>query len=177
MRNSLKNGVCVSCERHAGRHASSCPYCGEQVWRPRWWLAGRWCSLFLPPVLLACLTGLARPDWLTVIRRFQNASPSCALLFAVGLGLLLLPPQDHEFVISSVSELRRRQACAFFGGWALGLYAILGTASVTSMPVPMTILLAGGLAATVSLMPFFLHIHWLSLTAAIFFAISIALSR
>ena len=145
------------------------------MWRPRWWLAGRWCSLILPPVLLACLAGLARPDWLAAIRRLQNASTFCALLFSVGVGLLLLPPQDRELVVSSVSELRRRQAYALLGGWAVGLYAIAAAVTVTATPTQTTFLLAGGLMLATAAMPFFLRIPLHSLVAAALMAAAIAI--
>ena len=173
----LKNGVCVSCERRAGRSGLACPYCGEQVWRPQWWRACRWSALLLPPILLVCLAVLARPDWLAAIRRLRDVSPVCALLFAIGVGLLLLPPKDDGRLLNSSAELCRHQTHALLGGWAIGLYAIAGTVAATAQPSPAIFLLAGGLALTAFAMPAFLRIHWLSLVAAALLAGAIAASR
>jgi hypothetical protein len=176
---TLMNGRCVSCGRRAGRRDRVCPYCGEEVWRPRWWRAGRWCALLLPPVLLACLAGAVRPDWATAARRILDASPLCVFLFAAGVGLLLLPAEDGDLVAGSSAELRRRQAQALLGGWAMALYAVAGAMALAGSPEwgSGVCLLAAGLFASAAATPFFIRVPWRSLAAASLLAAAVAGSR
>ena len=180
MATSLKNGTCVSCGRHADSRDRLCPFCGELVWRPRWWRTGWWGTILLPPAFLACLTSLTRPDLSAAFHQFLDAPPAYVFPFAVGIGLLLLPAEDARVVVSSSSELRWRQTQTFFGGWVMGIYAIVGATAVSqAQPDAFTsaALLAGGLALATSAMPFFLHISWRSLAAAALLSGTITASR
>lgn len=164
----LKAGVCVSCGRNAGRHARVCPYCGEQVWRPRWFQVGQGGAALLPPALLAILVFQTRPDWSELGRTVQTAHPTCGFLFAAAIGMLLLPVPDDDLVASSRSELRRWQLGAIFGGWLVGGYAAAGMCCLRfgCGAGPGMWLSACGLGVCVAAMPFFFRIPWRSLIAA-----------
>jgi len=168
MKNLPENGACVSCGRRSGPYARVCPYCGEQVWQPLWRRTGQWCVLLLPPLLLACLAGLAHPDWTALAGLAWGEHPACGFLFAAGTGLLLLPVADGDLVASSRSELRRWQAGAVLGGWVMGACAATGAAALSygTATGAATWLLAAGAGLCVTAMPFFFRIPWRSLAAA-----------
>ena len=137
------------------------------VWHPLWWRAGRWCVLFLPPVLLARLVFLTHPDWTAFARMTRTISPVFGYLFAVGIGLLLLPVPDGDLVVSSRSELCRWQILSIAGGWLMGAYAIacafcLGYGLKMGLGVWF---LAAGVSLCVITMPLFFRIPWRSLIA------------
>ncbi len=168
MKSVLTAGVCVSCGRASGRHYRTCPYCGEQVWQPRWRRAGQAALLALPPLLLAALAASTRPDMAAFARAMRAVHPALGFLFAAGIGLLLLPTPDSDVVISSRAEGLRWQLCAILGGWLMGLCAAasavcLGYGRATG---PVAWLTAGLLAACIIAAPVFFRIPWRSLAAA-----------
>ena len=165
----------MSCGRWSGRHVRVCPYCGEQVWHPRWWRAGQWGMILLPPALLAGLAFLTRPDWGAFARMARTTHPAVGFLFAAGLGLLLLPVPDRDLVASSRSELCRWQVRAMIGGWLMAGYAGAGTFCVRcGHPGGWACLLAVGIGLCVASAPFFFRIPWRSLVAVALLAAMIA---
>ncbi|HNX33712.1 MAG TPA: zinc ribbon domain-containing protein [Kiritimatiellia bacterium] len=164
----LKAGVCVSCGRKAGRYARVCPYCGEQVWHPRWFRVGQGGVALLPPALLASLVFQTRPDWSELGRIAQTAHPVCGFLFAAAIGVLLLPVPDGDLVASTRSELRHWQLGAILGGWLMGAYAAAGMCCLRfgRGDGPGMWLSACGLGVCIASMPLFFRIPWRSLMAA-----------
>jgi hypothetical protein len=170
------NGLCVSCGRRAGRGDIRCPYCEEQVWRSPAWRAARWSALFLPPVFLVCLATLAARDWpVAAVRRLADR-PFSAFLFATATGLLLLPVPDDGWMAGSAADLRRHQIQAHLGGWAMGVYAALGTALFAASATHRvgSAALLFGLGLSIAAMPLFLRIPWRGLFAAALFAAALA---
>ena len=130
MKSELNIGVCVSCGREPGRTYRVCPYCGEQVWQPLWQRAGRAVLLAAVPLTAVGLAFWARPDWGALVRLAQTAPIWSELLFAAGLGLLLLPYADDDRVVSSRAELVRWQALAVGGALLSGLVAFFAAVSL-----------------------------------------------
>lgn len=177
MKSLLIAGACVSCERWCGRYYRTCPYCGEQVWQPLWRRAGQAGLLALPPLLLALLVIIARPDMAGFARAMRSVPPALGFLFAAGIGLLLLPPPDSDLVISSRAEGLRWQGCAILGGWLMGAYAAVCVVCLTygrSVRVA-ACLTACAIALCIAAAPFFFRIPWRSLLASALLAA--ALSR
>ena len=177
MKSLLIPGVCVSCGRASGRYYRSCPYCGEEVWQPRWRRAVQGGLLALPPVLLALLAALTRPDLDGCAQAARAVHPALGFLFAAGTGLLLLPPPDSDVVITSRAEGVRWQARALLGGWLMGLFA---AACVVCLTCARETGVAAGaaasmLAACVVAAPFFFRIPIRSLVAAALLAAALAL--
>jgi hypothetical protein len=176
MKSLLIPGVCVSCGRESGRYYSSCPYCGEEVWQPRWRRAGQGALLALPPLLLALLATLTRPDLGGFAQAARSVHPALGFFFAAGIGLLLLPPPDHDIVISSRAEGFRWQARALLGGWLMGLSA---AACVVCLTCGRATGVAAGavacmIAACVVAAPFFFRIPLRSLVATALLAAALA---
>lgn len=176
MKSVLTAGVCVSCGRASGRYYLTCPYCGEQVWQPRWRRTGQSALLVLPPLLLALLATTTRPDMSGFAQAMRSVPPALGFLFAAGIGLLLMPPPDSDVVISSRAEGFRWQLCAILGGWLMGLYTAAGTVCLsygreTGTCAWLTVSLA---AACVVAAPLFFRIPWRSLAAAALLAAALA---
>jgi hypothetical protein len=174
-----KNGVCVSCGRRAGRRDVHCPYCGEQVWRPRAWRAARLGVLLLPPLFLACLTASDAGGRPAAILRRIAGQPFSAFLFAAAVGLFLLPVSDDDRAAEAAADLRRHQIQALLGGWAMGVYAAVGAATFAAGATHRAgaTALAFGLGLSTAAMPLFLRIPGRSLLAAALLAAAVAGSR
>ena len=177
MKSVLKSGVCVSCGREPGRFYRTCPYCGEQVWQPRWRRAVQWALVALPPLLLMLLASIAQPDMGRFAQTMRSIHPLLGFLFAAGIGLLLLPPQDSDLVVTSRAESLRWQAGSIFGGWLMGVYAVAvavclnyGHATGATAWLSAGLTMAGAGAA-----PCFFRIPWRSLGAAALLAATLAL--
>ncbi|MEI7901897.1 MAG: hypothetical protein WCK89_16720 [bacterium] len=176
MKSVLQAGVCVSCGRASGRYFLTCPYCGEQVWQPRWRRAGQGVLLVLPPLLLALLAGTTRPDMGGFAQALRAVHPAPGFLFAVGIGLLCMPSSDSDVVMSSRAEGARWQVCALLGGWLMGLYAATcvvcltyGRAAGSRAWLPACLI-----AACVGTAPVFFRIPWRSLVATAWLAAALA---
>jgi hypothetical protein len=133
--------------------------------------------LALPPLLLALLAALTRPDLGGFVQAARSVHPALGFLFAAGIGLLLMPPPDHDIVISSRAEGVRWQVRAILGGWLMGLYAAtcvvcLTCGRETGPAAGATACLA---AACVVAAPFFFRIPIRSLVAAALLAAALAL--
>ena len=176
MNSILKAGVCVSCGRGSGSYYRTCPYCGEQVWQPRWRRVGQAGLLALSPLLLALLAGTARPDMAEFARAMRAVHPALGFLFAAGIGLLLLPPPDHDLVISSRAEGLRWHLCALLGGWLMGTGAAVCAVCLTyGRAVGAGVWLTAGVAVLcVAAAPFFFRIPRRSLLAAALLAAALA---
>ena len=176
MKSLLIPGVCVSCGRESGRYYRSCPYCGEEVWQPRWRRAGQGCVLALPPLLLALLAALTRPDLDGFAQAARSVHPALGFLFAAGIGLLLLPPPDHDIVISSRAEGVRWQARALLGGWLMGLSAAACVVCLAYARASGAAawLAAGTTALCIVAAPFFFRIPIRSLVATALLAAALA---
>ena len=172
----LTAGVCVSCGRESGRYYLTCPYCGEQVWQPRWRRAGQKALLVLPPLLVTLLAVAARPDMNGFAQAMRAVPPALGFLFAAGTGLLLLPPPDSAVVISSRAEGLRWQLCAILGGWLMVLSAATATVCLNygRTTGTGTWLLVILIAACVIAAPFFFRIPWRSLAAAALLSAALA---
>jgi hypothetical protein len=176
VKSELTAGECVSCGRESGRYYLTCPYCGEQVWQPRWRRAGQKALLVLPPLLLVLLAVATRPDMSGFAQAMRSVPPALGFLFAAGIGLLLLPPSDSDVVISSRAEGARWQLCAILGGWLMGFSAAATTVCLSYGRATGTgiWLLATLIAACVIAAPFFFRIPWRSLAAAALLAAALA---
>ena len=177
MKSVLRAGVCVSCGRGAGQHDRVCPYCGEQVWQPRWRRAACAALLALPPLLIVTLAILARPDWAAFAQAARKVPPALGFLFAASVGLLLTPQADDDLVVSSRAELVRWQAIAVGGTLLCGGYSAV-TAVCLSFGRASGVgawLAAGSTVACVIAAPFFFRIPWRALVAAALVAAAIAL--
>jgi len=173
----LKTGVCVSCGRESGRYYRVCPYCGEQVWQPRWRRAVCAALLALPPLLIATLAVLARPDWAALAQAARRVPPTLGFLFAVGVGLLLTPQADDDLVASSRAELVRWQAVAVGGALLCGGYAAITAVCLCFGRAAGVIAWLTGcvIAACVIAAPFLFRIPWRALAASALIAAAIAL--
>ena len=176
MKSVLKSGVCVSCGRESGRHYRTCPYCGEQVWQPRWRRACQAALLASPPLLVAFLFFLTHPDMGELAQTLRSVHPALGFLFAAGTGLLLMPSSDSDLVITSRAEGIRWQVSAILGGWLMGLSAAacavcLSYGRETGAAAWLT---AGLTVACVVAAPLVFRIPWRSLVAAALLAAALA---
>lgn len=176
MKSVLKAGVCVSCGRESGCYYRTCPYCGEQVWQPRWRRAVQVALLVLPPLLLTLFAVTSRPDMGGFARAMHAVHPAAGYLFAAGIGLLLLPSPDSDRVITSRAEGLRWQICAILGGWLMGLYAAtcvvcVAYGNVTGISVWLT---PCATAACIAAAPLFFRIPWRSVGAVALIALALA---
>ena len=167
MKSGLTAGECVSCGRRNRRHDRTCPYCGESVWRPLWWRVVSGAVLALIPLLVLALSELTRPD-LAAFSRFAGNVPSLTgFLFAFGVGVLFLPADDHDLVVTSLASLRHRQAEALLGGWLAGISA--ATCLVCLLFGEgggwLAWLAVAGVSACVVALPFFYRVPWRALAA------------
>ncbi|MBR4170424.1 MAG: hypothetical protein IKR48_02090 [Kiritimatiellae bacterium] len=95
---------CVSCGRHSPcRGLSQCPYCGEEIAYPKGWRFVRWCVWLIPAITVsvAFISRALRPEL------FADLSPFRAFAFWGGIGILLLPPREERWIVSSTRELYR----------------------------------------------------------------------
>ena len=125
MKSGVRMGMCVSCGRESGRFYRQCPYCGEQVWRPWWFVVGRGALVLLSLLVLVFLWAQTRPDILSAIWCVGADGGPCGFLFAMGTGLLLLPIADQKRVFVERRALIGWQLRVLFGGWFMGLQAII----------------------------------------------------
>lgn len=179
MNSVLKDGACVSCGREPGLHYLRCPYCGEEVWHPLWRRAARVALLVAAPVLAMFLAVMTRPDWHEALQRLRTARPANGLLFAAGVGLLLLPDSGDTLVVSSRLELLRWRALAVGGSVLCGCYAALSALCLCFGRTAGTGNAALGCAvfSCVAAAPFFFRIPWRALTAAAMLVAAILLEK
>lgn len=107
MEQRVRFGVCVSCGRSVGIRQTSCPYCAEWVYLPRWFRWGRACL---------CAGVLIGSAWILV----RDAAPFFAQLAAfhglpaylsvAGVVTLFFPESFEREVIVSLRE-RIRSMC------------------------------------------------------------------
>lgn len=104
MEQRVRFGVCVSCGRSVGIRQTSCPYCAEWVYLPRWFRWGR--AVVCAGVLLLALWVLLRDPELfmasiAVFRGFP------AYLVAAGALALFFPePFEREVIVSLREQIR-----------------------------------------------------------------------
>ena len=176
MKSELKGGVCVSCGRASGKYYRTCPYCGERVWQPGWRRAVCGLLIALPPLLAAALAWGARAALADGVRVLGELSLTAGFLLAVGTGLLLVPCDDGDLVVSSRAELTRWQARAVCGSALCGLYAVAGAVSVASGPRGTGMwLAAAALAGCVGAAPVFFRFPWRATVASAMIAAAVAL--
>ena len=177
MKSVLKAGVCVSCGRTCGRYYRSCPYCGEQVWQPIWRRVVGMELLSLPPLLVGTLAILTRPDWTGFARAARSCGPVAGCLLAAGVGLLALPYDDDDLVVSSRTERTRWQTVAVGGSLLCGVFAALAAVCLFFGRETGTgaWLLGGAVWLSVAAAPYFFRVPWRAVIASALIAAAIAL--
>ena len=100
-----RNGFpCASCGRRPPcRGLSQCPYCGEEIAYPKGLRFVRWCVWLIPLTTVAVA-------WFThavPLQFFAGLSPFHAFARWGGLGVLLLPPREDRWIVSSSREQGR----------------------------------------------------------------------
>ena len=101
MEQRVRFGVCVSCGRSVGIHQSSCPYCAEWVYLPRWFRWGRAC---LCAGVLICSAWILVRDAAMLFEQFTAFHGLPAYLSVAGVVVLFFPESFERAVIVSLRE-------------------------------------------------------------------------
>ncbi len=130
----------------------------------------------VPPLSVALLLGLARPDWASGVRSIAAFPAWAAALFASGAGLLALPCDDSDLVVNSLAERLRWLALAFGGALFCGGVAVATVFALRFGRPPRlgAWVLAGAAWAGALSVPFFYRVPWRALVGAVLLALAVA---